>query len=220
MHVADVPSCAATLYTTSLAFDTLQSHEIRTVDLIRWKLFMSPFVSISITVCRNCWNHESPYEGQTVKPHSKVWVHLFSSVVQQKFFSHGCIRWGAGRSQCLVSCACTPSVGMALVQNCRDLSYLSILIVFLFGRICDKMTGGSCCRRPTTVTASQWHYMELREAHRIPSQQPLSHRCEHRHPARRSEDKEDKVNEDQPHSVQTHVKGLAHSVGSIAIALL
>lgn len=154
---------------------------------------MSPFVSISITVCRESIFHE-------------------------------CIRWWAGRSQYLVSYAHHQLewpwfriFETSLISLSRPFSPIS-------GCICDKMVGGSCCRRPTMrptmVTASQWHYMELLEAHRIANQQPLSHRCEHRHPARHSEDKEDKVNEDQPHAIQTDVQGLAHSVGSIAIALL
>lgn len=46
---------------------------------------------------------------------------------------------------------CIPSVGMALVQYCRDTSYLSVSapLLFLLGRDCNKMMGGSSCGRPT-----------------------------------------------------------------------
>lgn len=98
---------------------------------------------------------------------------------------------------CLV---CTPSVKMALVQCCRDTSYLSVAAPLLFfsGRDCNKMMGRAAAGGlPRTRQINGINYMELlREAHQIPNQQPLSHRCEHRHPARRSELKEDKVNGD------------------------
>lgn len=118
-----------------------------------------------------------------------------------KSFSHKCIRWGGGEVSmyCLV---CTPSVKMALVQCCRDKSYLSVSgpLLFFSGRDCNKMMGRAAAGGlPRTRQINGINYMELlREAHQIPNQQPLSHRCEHRHPARRSEDKEDKVNGDRP----------------------
>lgn len=82
-----------------------------------------------------------------------------------------------------------PSVGMVIVET-------SLISAFgpYFGCVCNRTTGGSSCRRPTTDTATLeangMTRTSLCEAHQSPNQRPLSHRCEHRHAARRSEYKE------------------------------